>query len=146
MTKTIRHYTLLEKKSDNMGCDLCVLTPAEDGKYDIGWAYSTFNMIRGALVQTALDLEEDVISKTPDAKSTWEDISAKLKQYGYDGLNVLWNHSDCDGDYSTEDATMIAKDIEEILPYVNKDISNMVEALYDMFKYASENDGIIMVW
>ena len=51
MTKTIRHYTLLEKKSDNMGCDLCVLTPAEDGKYDIGWAYSTFNMIRGALVR-----------------------------------------------------------------------------------------------
>ena len=41
---------------------------------------------------------------------------------------------------------MIAKDIEEILPYVDKDISNRVEALYDMFKYASENDGIVMVW
>ena len=84
-----------------MGCDLCVLTPAEDGKYDIGWAYSTFNMIRGALVQTALDLEEDVIVKTPDAKFSHEMVSTKLKQYGYDGLNVLWNHSDCDGEYST---------------------------------------------
>ena len=103
-------------------------------------------MIRGALVQTALDLEEDVIVKTPDAKFSHEMVSTKLKKYGYDGLNVLWNHSDCDGDYSTEDATMIAKDIEEILPYVDKGISNRVEALYDMFKYASENDGIVMVW
>lgn len=142
-----------------MGCDLCVYVP-DKGDYDCSMAYSSFNRVRvsimalylekmGASVDIsdgdAFNLMVNIVSKTlqDDVSKALDDLNTEEA----DAMKVFWNHSDCDGQYYSEDCLNIASGINKIIDMFAEDDDDKFVAknLADMFQYAGSKDGIVEV-
>ena len=142
-----------------MGCDFCVYVPATEDK-DCGMAYSTFGRVRTSIIALYLEKMGKVVDLSDGedfnlmmnvvSQSLVDKVSKaldELKTEEADAMKVLWEHSDCDGSYWTEDCENIAKGIKKILPMFDKDDDDKdwAKSLMEMFEYAGRNEGIVEV-
>ena len=142
-----------------MGCDFCVYLP-DDGKYDCGMAYSTFNRVRTSIVALYLqkhnvdvfmtDEEDYGLTFAVVSQSLMEKVSDALDNMCTDeanSLKVVWEHSDCDGSYWSEDCVNIGAAIKSVLKMFDEEDPDKerAEALAEMFCYAGEKQGIVEV-
>ena len=110
-----------------MGCDFCVYVPATEDK-DCGMAYSTFGRVRTSIIALYLEKMGKVVDLSDGedfnlmmnvvSQSLVDKVSKaldELKTEEADAMKVLWEHSDCDGSYWTEDCENIAKGIKKIV-------------------------------
>lgn len=140
-----------------MGCDLCVYVPAKED-HDCGMSYSTFNAVRlfvcvNYLNELGYDLDPESVGL-----GTYGKIQGMLKIQAEkkDGGEFAWtlynwmNHCDCEGWYDMDECEDLAKALTHCLDRSGKEMgewmSERIEALRDTFKYAAENDGVVMVY
>ena len=141
-----------------MGCDLHVYVPEESDDGWCGMAYSTFNRIRNLIVEEYVVMNgQELPENDPllgmmalNTDSYFKAILDRLYDIDEDnveGIIALWKHSDCDGEYWTDDCFMIANAIDKILPRINKgDMDyNRLESLRDVFRCAAKKDGMVIV-
>ena len=142
-----------------MGCDLCVYLP-DNGDHDCAMAYSSFNRLRNSIIALYLqkmgkeveltDGEDFNLMVGVTSMSLIKKVSKALEEIGTEeayGLKVLWEHSDCDGNYWSDDCLSIGHAIKSIIDMFDEDDDDKcwAEGLADMFIYAGEHDGIVEV-
>ncbi len=65
------------------------------------------------------------------------------------GIRSFVDHSDCDGDFSSEQCEYIAKAFFALLDtdiVTDEDDKDTVEELAELFKSTADNDGVVMIW
>lgn len=65
------------------------------------------------------------------------------------GIRSFVDHSDCDGDFSSEQCEYIAKAFYALLDtdiVTDEDDRDTVRELAELFESTADNDGVVMIW
>jgi len=132
-----------------MGCYLAIYVPtAED--YEFECSYHTFNNIRIEMAVAAMKREGYTAFENVDeivyGLENYDALIEGALEHGYNGIHTLLKHSDCDGDYSAEEAKLIVEDYERVKEYLaDSPLLDWIKSMIRAFDYASKANGIILV-